>query len=104
MAFEIVNKDYEDRIADAVVNAILDASRVEGENASAVLSGEVIAVCLKTIALLAATSDVTSSPTKTREFAEHCSKRLRSLIAATKDIQAAGGLDFVTIVEAAKRH
>jgi hypothetical protein len=104
MAFETVNREYEERISAAMFEAILQASIDKDSNTAALLTGEIIMACLRTMALLAATSEVTGSPTKTREFADHCSKRLRKMIAASKDIQAAGGLDFVTVVHANERH
>ncbi len=104
MSFETVNKAYEDRVSEALFKAILEASLDKETNTAALLTGEIITACLRTIAILSATSEVTSSPTKTREFAEHCAKRLRKMVAGAKDIQAAGGLDFMTIIEADKRH
>ncbi len=104
MAFETVNKDYEQRIGVALFEAIVQASLDKETNTAALLTGEIITACLQTIALLASTSEVTSSPTKTRDFAEHCAKRLRKMIAESKDVGAAGGLDFMTVVEAGKRH
>jgi hypothetical protein len=104
MLFETVNQEYEDRVSTALFDAILQTSLDKESNTAALLTGEIITACLRTIALLAATSEVTGSPTKTRDFAEHCAKRLRKMIAASKDIHASGGLDFITVVEAAKRH
>ena len=82
MGFETNGKQYEERIKTAVLAAVMDASRDPATNIPVVLNGETAKALLSVIALFAASSSVTSSPTKTREFTDTVAKNLRVQITA----------------------
>jgi len=91
------DRDYQAKIQKALVRAVVIAS-IDPETGLAVIrSGEVISACLTMIAMMAATSDATSSPTKTRELCGAVAKRLRSMIAETKNGFADDGAPFLVV-------
>lgn len=91
MSSHTKNLEYKARLNTALFKAVLDVSLDPQTNVSFILTGEAIDAAVKMISMLAATSSVTSSPTKTREFTEMLSKRMRKLIAEAQKIKAQGG-------------
>jgi len=96
---ETRDRDYQLRIYQAIAAAVIEASKEPDLNLSVLRTGEITVACLMQIAVMAATSEMTSSPTKTRHFCDLVAKRLRSLIATTKTNFAEDGVPF-QVVEA----
>jgi len=90
------DRDYQDKIQKALVRAIVFES-LDETGVAVIRSGEVITSCLTVIAMMAATSDATSSPTKTRELCGAVAKRLRSMIVETKKGFAEDGAPFLVV-------
>ena len=99
LKLETRDRDYQTRIYQAVAAAVIEASKDPDLNIAVLRTGEVTLACLMQIAVLAATSEVTSSPTNTREFCDRVATRLRSLIATAKKNIAENGAPF-EVVEA----
>lgn len=84
-----MDKEYRDRIAMAVWEAILKASMGEaigtdGKRLAAIQSGECVSALIQNMAVLMATSEATASPTKLREACEEVAKRLRTATAEAR--------------------
>jgi hypothetical protein len=78
-----MGKEYRDRIATAVWEAILKTSMsqavgTDGKRLAAIQSGECVSALTQIMAVLMATSEATSSPTKLREACDEVAKRLRA--------------------------
>lgn len=77
-----MDEGYRDKIAMAVWEAIIKASMsdsfsADGKRLAAIQSGECVSAIIQIMAVLMATSEATSSPTKLREACEDVAKRLR---------------------------
>ena len=66
-------------------------------NIAMIRTGEVTLACLMQIAVMAATAEGTSSPTKTRKFCELVAKRLQSMISSAKKNFAEDGVPFAVV-------
>ena len=93
-----IDKEYEDRIQKALIETIMRESLDPGTNVVLLRSGEIMQAMLRIIAFHAATSEVSDTPRKTREFCQRVAKRLQLYIAGAKDAQTSEGLDFLQVV------
>jgi hypothetical protein len=94
---ETRDRDYQAKMYEAVSTAVIAASLDPRMNVAMLRTGEVTLACLMQIAVMAATSAQTSSPTKTRKFCELVAKRLQSMITAAKKNFAEDGLPFAVV-------
>jgi len=101
---EVKDKDYEEKITKALMDAITRESLDPATNTSVMLSGDIVSACITVISLMAGTSKVSSTPRLTREFADDCAKEVKKKIALVKDYQSKGGLDIIKVVHADERH
>ena len=97
---EVRDLEYQGRIAAAMLEAVVQASNATNTKVAAVRSGEIAVAALTQIAFFAADSDVSSSPTKKRQFCDAVAKRLFYLIGEMKQEIAAGGSRVTGIGEA----
>lgn len=92
-----LDKEYQKRIADGILEVILRESVVtqpDGTRVAAVLSGEIWDV-FKTIGtMFIAGSDTLNSPTKIREFSVEEGKHIGRLIKVAQERRAAGDMPF----------
>jgi hypothetical protein len=77
---EVRDLEYQGRIAAAMLEAVFHASHDPVTKVVAVRNGEIAVAALTQIAYFAADSDVSSSPTKKRQFCDAVAKRLFNLI------------------------
>lgn len=77
---EVRDLEYQGRIAAAMLEAVFEASHDPATKVVAVRNGEIAVAALTQIAYFAADSDVSSSPTKKRQFCDAVAKRLFNLI------------------------
>ncbi|WP_374322889.1 hypothetical protein [Brevundimonas sp.] len=92
-----LDKDYQKRIADGVLEVIMRESIIEqpdGTRVAAVLSGEIWDVFKTMGTLFIAGSDLLNSPTKIREFSIEEGKHIARLIKTAQERRAAGDLPF----------
>jgi len=87
--------DYANAIQDACLRAILEASIDPATNTAVLRNSEITKALLMLMAMLAATSDEASSPTKIRHLAEDFAKDFRQLVTANMDKN--GGPPFPVI-------
>ena len=88
-----LNKEYSERIQKAVMEAIIQTPMLKSEGSPpvvAVLSGEVVDVCISIIAMFASGSDETATPKKLREFADVFARKLRSRVRTFQEMKANG--------------
>jgi Pyruvate/2-oxoacid:ferredoxin oxidoreductase gamma subunit len=76
--------DYAKAIQDACIKAIIEASVDPATNTAVLRNSEITKALLRIMAMLAATSDEASSPTKIRHLAEDFAKEFRQLVTANK--------------------
>jgi hypothetical protein len=84
-----MDRDYLVRIANAVWEAILKTSMSEaigadGKRLAAIQSRECVSALIQIMAVLMATSEATSSPTRLREACEDVAQRLRTATAEAR--------------------
>lgn len=101
---EVKSREYQTKIEAAMVKGVMEASLDLSTKTIALLSGEIVAACANMIAMMAATSSVTSSPTKARQFCDELAKMVQKRIAEVKKLHAAGEMDWMTVVNAEDRH
>jgi hypothetical protein len=102
---ESKNQQYQADMAKALAEAMFSVGRKYGTPDTAVLlSGEIITACLLQISYAAATSEVCSSPVKTREFSFWCAKRIRAMINDVQEILAEGPHPWMQVIQAKDRH
>lgn len=90
--------DYADKVRDAMLEAIIEASR-DGETQVAMMqSGEIVDACVSIIAMVMATSPMTDTPRGVRECSEEVGKRVRQRTTAYREARAHGAMDFITVV------
>jgi hypothetical protein len=95
---ETRDREYQTRMYEAIAEAVISASLDPEKNVAFVRTGEVTVACLMQIAVMAATSQATSSPAKTRKFCDAASWRLGSLIASARQSIEKDGLGNVLVV------
>jgi hypothetical protein len=93
-----LDDEYRHRVSKAIAQAVIRTSLAEGANVAILRSGEIVNALIAQIAFFMASSEATRSPTATREFCDAVAKRLRREVTAVKEAQAAGALDFITII------
>ena len=82
---------YNEAITSAITQAIFNVGRRYGDGNTVVLvSDDIVASCIATIAFAVSTSDATDTPDKARAFADLCAKRICSSIADHRAAHAAG--------------
>lgn len=92
-----IDKDYQKRVADGILEVIMRESMVEqpdGSRVAAVLSGEIWDLFKTMGAMFIAGSDQLNSPTKIREFATEEGKHIGRLIKEAQARRAAGDMPF----------
>ena len=77
---EVRDLEYQGRIAAAMLEAVFQASHDPVTKVVAVRNGEIAVAALTQIAYFAANSDVSSSPTKKKQFCDAVAKQLFNLI------------------------
>src|SRR5687768_4592888 len=97
------NREYQAKIEAAFFQAIIDVGKIPGGNVTAVLSGEVAMACLNVTALVIASSKLTSSATKTREFCDQVAKQLRKKIEEAKELAEQGEMNWMQVIHAEDR-
>jgi hypothetical protein len=80
------SKEYQAAVAQAMIKAIVDSSKVDDSKMIAILSGEVAMACLDVIAFVTVKSELTSSPAKRRRFCDTVAKRLNAKIAGMQEL------------------
>jgi hypothetical protein len=98
------DEDYLRRVQSAMTDALMKASMDEKSKTIVLMSGEIVTACLTILAFAAATSKAVDSPSKIREFADECAKRIRTGIAAVRKERAKGLLDWMATVHPDERH
>src|SRR3712207_5226765 len=76
--------DYCKAVQDACLKAVIEASIDPATNTAMLRNSEITKAFLRIMAMLAATSDEASSPTKIRHLAEDFAKDFRQLVTANK--------------------
>ena len=95
-----LDRGYQDRISKAIAEALVSTSIDKDSGVAVLRSGEIVGALIGALAFAMAGSDVTRSPTATRVVCEEIARRLRRQIAAVKEMQTSGKLDFLRIVDA----
>jgi electron transfer flavoprotein alpha subunit len=96
---EVRDLEYQGRIAAAMLEAVFEASQYPTKMTAAVRSGEIAVAALAQIAYFAADTDVSSSPTKKRQFCDAVAKRLFDLISEMKQDLAEGSSRVIVFRE-----
>ena len=73
---ETRDPDYQLRIYQATAAAVIESSKDPDLNVAVLRTGEVTMACLMQIAVMAAMSEATSTPTKTRHFCDQVARWL----------------------------
>lgn len=95
-----IDKDYQQRLTDGILEVIMKESMVEqadGTKVAAVRSGDVWDLFKTMGAMFIAGSDQLNSPTKIREFATEEGKHIGRLIKVAQARRAAGNMPFSDI-------
>lgn len=91
---DIFDPIYRDKVRDAVWAAIVDASRDPATGLAPVRNYEVYDALLQVQAMILASSEKASSPTKTREIANELAKRLRIHVVSFRNAYERDGVPF----------
>lgn len=95
---DVFDQGYRDRIHEATVKAIIEATRDPATNVAALRNHEICDALLDIQAMLLATSKEAGSPTKIRETAEQFAKKLRQRIGAFKVEFDRGNSPFAAVL------
>jgi hypothetical protein len=94
---DVFDAAYRDRIHDAALKAIMDASTDPATNVAALRNHEIYDALINLQAMILATSKDMGSPTKIRQIAEIFSKKLRRRIAEFKAEFEKNGTPFTVL-------
>ena len=92
----VIDKDYQQRVADLVLAALMTGLKDEETGVALWRVGEIVNALKSTQAMLLAGSDLTASPTKAREYFDEFAKSLRRQTQHFRDHFAKHGAPFPT--------